>query len=108
MGALSVFVEDVACTPGVGSLSPLWALLLGVMLFCCCVHRRKAIASAKGGEELPLVESDEFTMWILFILDPSGTRHAFEVISSEWNIDTVYDKTLAATGIPIEEQVLKF
>jgi len=53
-------------------------------------------------------EPEEFTMWILFLLDPSGIRHAVEVMSSEWSIDTVYEKTLAATGIPVADQVLKF
>ena len=81
-----MFVEDVACTPGVGSLSPLWSLLLGALIFCCCLHRKSSIANAKDDsveETLPLgAEKDEFTMWILFILDPSGVRHACEVMST--------------------------
>ena len=112
---VALFVESVACTPGVGSMSPLWALLLGLLLCCCCAHRKQAMADklppmddedvmALGIDE---PEKEEFTMWILFILDPSGVRHACEVMS-EWNIDTIYEKALAATGIPISEQVLTF
>ena len=48
--------------------------------------------------EEPPPEKDENTMWILMILDPTGVRHAVEVMSSEWNIDTVYQKAFAATG----------
>jgi hypothetical protein len=115
--AIAMFVEDVACTPGVGSLSPLWALVLGAMLACCCLHRKHAMAVPAEDDDDDIEEvaalaaepdKEEFTMWILFILDPSGVRHACEVMSSEWNIDTIYEKALAATGIPIAEQVLTF
>ena len=101
---LAVFVENVACVPGVGNMSPLWALLLGLLLCCCCAHRKReqqALPMAPPPEpmiEEPPPEKDENTMWILMILDPTGVRHAVEVMSSEWNIDTVYEKAFAATG----------
>ena len=60
------------------------------------------------GFDEPEPEPEAPIMWILFLLDPSGTRHAVEVESSEWSIDTVYEKALAATGIPVQDQVLKF
>jgi hypothetical protein len=70
------------------------------------------VALAETGHSLweqdPVVEKEEFTMKILFISDPSGVRHACEVTSTEWNIDTIYEKALAATGIPITDQVLYF
>ena len=47
-------------------------------------------------------------IWILFVVDPQGTRHAFEVLESEWNIDTVYARIAAATGIPVAKQELRF
>ena len=53
-------------------------------------------------------EEEKFTMWILFLLDPTGTRHAIEVMSSEWSVETVRDKVQAATGIAVEDQILKF
>ena len=59
-------------------------------------------------KEEEAAEEEEFTMWILFLLDPNGIRHAVEVMSSEWSIETIYDKALAATGIPIEDQILLF
>lgn len=112
-----MFVEDVACTPGVGSLSPLWALVLGAMLACCCLHRKHAMAVPAEDDDDDIEEvaalaaepdKEEFTMWILFLLDPSGIRHAVEVMSNEWSIETIYAKALAATGIPVEDQILKF
>lgn len=59
-------------------------------------------------EPEPEPEKEEFTMWILFLLDPGGIRHAVEVMSSEWSIETIYDKALATTGIPIDDQILLF
>ena len=47
-------------------------------------------------------------MWILFLLDPCGIRHAVEVMSTEWSTETIYAKALVATGIPIDDQILKF
>eukprot|EP01050_Picozoa_sp_SAG11_P012946 SAG11_NODE_1477_length_4837_cov_2.462431_2_plen_524_part_00 len=48
------------------------------------------------------------TVWILFVVEPSGVRHAFEVLESEWNIDTVQTRVHAATGMAAEDQVLKY
>lgn len=47
-------------------------------------------------------------MKIIFVVEPSGDRHAFEVLEHEWNIETVSARVEVATGIPPEQQVLKF
>ena len=47
-------------------------------------------------------------MWIIFLLDPNGVRHAVEVMSTEFVISTILEKAAAATGIPANDIVLKF
>ena len=73
-------------------------------------HGARVVDHEDEIEQVAAVEPDkeEFTMWILFLLDPSGIRHAVEVMSNEWSIETIYAKALAATGIPVEDQILKF
>ena len=47
-------------------------------------------------------------MWILMLLDPTGIRHAVEVMSSEWSIESIVTKATEATGIQPDDMVLKF
>ena len=47
-------------------------------------------------------------MWIIFLIDPSGTRHAVEVMSTEFSVDTICQKAVSATGIAIQDQRLQF
>ena len=42
------------------------------------------------------------------MVEPSGDRHAFEVLEHEWTIATVSQRVEAATGIPPAQQVLKY
>jgi hypothetical protein len=55
-----------------------------------------------------VAEEESQTMWIIFLLDPLGVRHAIEVMSNEFVIATILDKSSAATGIPAKDIVLKF
>ena len=107
-----------------------WGLVLGVLLaalplaLALAWHFRKPEPEVEPRPEVepepevePVVavpavhsepEKEEVTMWILFLLDPCGIRHAVEVMSTEWSTETIYAKALAATGIPIDDQILKF
>ena len=53
-------------------------------------------------------EKEDYTMWIIFLIDPTGTRHAVEVMSTEFSVDTVYQKAFSATGIALQDQILRF
>ena len=54
----------------------------------------------------PLV--DDYQMWIIFLIDPSGVRHAVEMMSSEFTVDAMLKKSAAATGIAVENQCLAY
>eukprot|EP01046_Picozoa_sp_COSAG06_P002478 COSAG06_NODE_88_length_24864_cov_7.159368_15_plen_965_part_00 len=116
--------EDARPIPGGGRLWPSWCCCWGLLLWLLLAALPLALAIAWHFRNLPSTwseaepeieqvaavepEKEEFTMWILFLLDPSGIRHAVEVMSNEWSIETIYAKALAATGIPAEDQILKF
>ena len=62
-------------------------------------------AEGDGGEQ---PEAEVYTMWIIFLIDPTGVRHAIEVMSSEFSVDTVREKAVSATGLAIGDTVLKY
>ena len=76
--------------------------LLLSLLWLLCNRPRGA---DDGG---PAAAEDPPTMWIIFLLDPNGTRHAIEVMSNEFSIATILEKSSAATGIAASDLVLKF
>eukprot|EP01043_Picozoa_sp_COSAG02_P035670 COSAG02_NODE_2568_length_8511_cov_16.030670_3_plen_736_part_00 len=106
------------------ALLPLWLGLLKVCRepepwdFKQCVRPLCASASSSDSEAESEAEAeaetetetakDDYTMWIIFLIDPSGTRHAVEVMSTEFSVDTIYQKAMSATGIAIQDQRLQF
>lgn len=66
--------------------------LLLALLWLLCNRPREPVDDGGTQEEQPL--------WIVFLLDPNGVRHAVEVRSSEFVISTILEKASAATGIP--------
>lgn len=58
-------------------------------------------------EPAPEPEVEEYTMWILFVI-VEEQRHALEVMSNEWDINTIQQKVAEATSVPVPEQRLEF
>ena len=111
MEAVAVFVEDVACDTSVRRISWLFVLLVLVCLLACCrsmfCGAVEHVAVDENAAVLPLNAVDDFTMWILFVVT-GEQRHALEVMSNEFTIDVVQKKVEAATGVPVNEQLLEF
>ena len=87
--------------PALAAALSLLPLLLAI-LWLLCNRPKEDVAP------LAAPEKEEVTMWILMLLDPTGIRHAVEVMSSEWSIESIVTKATEATGIQPDDMVLKF
>ena len=87
--------------PALAAALSLLPLLLAI-LWLLCNRPKEDVAP------LAAPETEEATMWILMLLDPTGIRHAVEVMSSEWSIESIVTKATEATGIQPDDMVLKF
>jgi hypothetical protein len=109
--AVAVFIEDVACSNNVRTFSWLWVLLVLACLGSCirqmCCGGVRHVADLDDALAMAFESKEDHTMWILFVI-VSEQRHALEVMSNEWDIETVQQKVADATGVAVADQRLEF